>query len=163
VLDPGAIEARWLTGFAVAPGNPRIVHHALVFLDTDAASDKLADADGGYDCFGGPRLSAPLLVGGEYGIGPVTLRYNFSYGKYEDVDVHENQIEQQAQTEDRTMSSRSTKSARLLWLAMAIAGTTIAQSFPPLPVAHSSTSTQLTLNPTAPALCETTSFNSNGS
>jgi len=30
-----------------------------------------------------------LLVGGEYGIGPVTLRYNFSYGKYEDVDVHE--------------------------------------------------------------------------
>ena len=34
------------------------------------------------------------------------------------------------------MSGRSTKSARLLWLATAIAGTAIAQSFPPLPVAH---------------------------
>jgi glucose/arabinose dehydrogenase len=35
-----------------------------------------------------------------------------------------------------TMSTRSTKRARLLLLATAIAGTAIAQSFPPLPVAH---------------------------
>jgi hypothetical protein len=30
-----------------------------------------------------------VLLGAEYGIGPVTLRYNFSYGDYHDVDVSE--------------------------------------------------------------------------
>jgi hypothetical protein len=30
-----------------------------------------------------------VLIGAEYGIGPVTLRYNLSYADYNDVDVTE--------------------------------------------------------------------------
>jgi hypothetical protein len=63
VLDPGATQTLWMSGFALVPGNPRIVHHALVFLDQDGSSTKLADASGGYDCFGGPGISSPLLLG----------------------------------------------------------------------------------------------------
>jgi mono/diheme cytochrome c family protein len=46
------------------PGNRRIVHHALVFLDPSNAGRKLASADGTYPCFGGPRIPGTTLVGG---------------------------------------------------------------------------------------------------
>jgi hypothetical protein len=51
------------------PGNPRVVHHALFFLDTSGRARKL-DAETpepGYPCFGGPRV---LPTGGLGGWAP---------------------------------------------------------------------------------------------
>jgi hypothetical protein len=38
------------------------VHHVLVFSDPDGASRGKADADGGYDCFGGPQVANTDLL-----------------------------------------------------------------------------------------------------
>ena len=46
----------------VQPGNAAIVHHVLVYTDAEGESATMAGAQGYYDCFGGPGLSAPSLV-----------------------------------------------------------------------------------------------------
>ena len=56
VLDPKLDKKRYLNGSHFIAGNPKVVHHALMFLDVDGEGAKKADADGGYDCFGGPEL-----------------------------------------------------------------------------------------------------------
>jgi hypothetical protein len=63
VLDPGLASDSYLKGIAVVPGDPAVVHHALIFADEERESLKLADADGGYTCFGDSRTSNPKLVG----------------------------------------------------------------------------------------------------
>ena len=45
------------------PGDPAVVHHALVFADEGRESLALADAAGGYTCFGDSRTSDPKLIG----------------------------------------------------------------------------------------------------
>ncbi len=52
VLDPQLAAARNVTGSHVVPGNPAVVHHAVVIVDPTRASAKLAGPDGSYDCFG---------------------------------------------------------------------------------------------------------------
>ena len=51
------------------PGNPRVVHHALFFLDTGGEGRKLdtATPEPGYSCFGGPQIE---IVGGLGGWAP---------------------------------------------------------------------------------------------
>lgn len=63
VLDPALATDSYLKGIAVLPGDPSVVHHALIFADEDRESLALADADGGYTCFGDSRTSNPKLVG----------------------------------------------------------------------------------------------------
>jgi len=46
------------------PDNRRVVHHALVFLDSNGAARQLASPDGSYPCFGGPRFQGAGLIGG---------------------------------------------------------------------------------------------------
>jgi len=48
------------------PGNRRVVHHALVFLDSSGAARKLAadSHDGGYPCFGGVGFPPSGMIGG---------------------------------------------------------------------------------------------------
>ena len=64
VLDPGYTEETWITGMHFLPGDPLVVHHALLYLDREGDSEALKDGapDGGYDCFGGPDISAPELI-----------------------------------------------------------------------------------------------------
>ena len=62
VLDPKLDTARYLNGSHFIAGNPKVVHHALVFLDADGEGAAMADADGGYTCFGGPGLSSATLI-----------------------------------------------------------------------------------------------------
>jgi hypothetical protein len=62
VLDPKLDKKRYLNGSHFIAGNPKVVHHALMFLDVDGEGAKKADADGGYDCFGGPELSNATLI-----------------------------------------------------------------------------------------------------
>jgi hypothetical protein len=62
VMDPKLTEDRYLNGSNFVAGNPKVVHHALMFLDAKAESVPMADADGGYDCFGGPNFNNASLI-----------------------------------------------------------------------------------------------------
>ena len=63
VLDPGVAEDAYLTAYQIIPGEPRIVHHVILYaLNNQEAEDEalardLDDADPGYGCFGGPGVS----------------------------------------------------------------------------------------------------------
>jgi hypothetical protein len=55
-------EEAWLTGLQVVPGNGKVVHHVLVWLDDQKQGEALAQAQGGsYECFGAPGFNAKLL------------------------------------------------------------------------------------------------------
>jgi hypothetical protein len=59
VLDPGADVDRHVSAVEVIPGNRRIVHHVILFIDGTGQADKLDDAEAGpgYTCFGGPGFN----------------------------------------------------------------------------------------------------------
>ncbi len=61
VMDPGFAQDVFMNGFHFVAGNPKVVHHALLFVDPQAESEGLADADGGYDCFGGSGINGALI------------------------------------------------------------------------------------------------------
>jgi hypothetical protein len=60
VIDPGLGADGFLTSYEVIPGEPRTVHHVLVFslqtaeADAQAEQNDAADPGPGYKCFGGP-------------------------------------------------------------------------------------------------------------
>ena len=66
VLPTGLDHDVYIDGTEFRPGNRRIVHHSLVFLDASGQARKLAAAspDGSYPCFGGPGFPAAGLIGG---------------------------------------------------------------------------------------------------
>lgn len=66
VLPTGLDHDVFVAGTEFRPGNRRIVHHALVFLDASGKARELAAAspDGSYPCFGGPGFPAAGLIGG---------------------------------------------------------------------------------------------------
>jgi hypothetical protein len=51
----------WVTGLQVVPGNAKVVHHVLVWLDSGHQSDALVGPDGSYPCFGAPGFATTLL------------------------------------------------------------------------------------------------------
>lgn len=61
VMDPGFTKDMFLNGWHFIAGNPKVVHHALLFVDPNAESDALADETGGYDCFGGSGVNGDLI------------------------------------------------------------------------------------------------------
>lgn len=70
-LDPGFTEDTWIDAFQVNPGNDRVVHHVLVYIDETGESAGKANADGYYPCFGGPGLGqAQLLAAWAPGMTP---------------------------------------------------------------------------------------------
>ncbi|WP_437313566.1 hypothetical protein [Sorangium sp. So ce385] len=76
VMDPGLTETRYINGVHIVPGNSKVVHHALVFLDREGAADELADEHGGYDCFGGPGFSGELVAAWAPGGVPLEFEPN---------------------------------------------------------------------------------------
>jgi hypothetical protein len=62
VIDPKLATPHYLNGSNFIAGNPKVVHHALMFLDAKGESVPMADADGGYDCFGGAGFSGAELI-----------------------------------------------------------------------------------------------------
>jgi len=56
----------YLSTFEFRPGNRRVVHHAIIYLDTSGRARKLAadSPDGSYSCFGGPGFPPAGFVGG---------------------------------------------------------------------------------------------------
>ncbi len=66
VLSTGLDHDVYIDGIEFRPGNRRIVHHALVFLDASGKAREMAAAspDGSYPCFGGPGFQSAGLIGG---------------------------------------------------------------------------------------------------
>ncbi len=64
VLDPKLTEDTFITATNVVPEHAGVVHHVLVFVDEAGESKKNADANGQYECFGGPKISQPTLLTG---------------------------------------------------------------------------------------------------
>jgi mono/diheme cytochrome c family protein len=66
VIPTRFAEDRYLSGVEFVPGNRKIVHHVLAYLDTTGASVALDQADPGlgYTCFGGPGFAATGGIGG---------------------------------------------------------------------------------------------------
>ena len=62
-VDPGFAEDAWLDGLQITPGNHKIVHHVLAYVDPDRASEQLMGPDGSYPCFGGPGIDNTSLIG----------------------------------------------------------------------------------------------------
>ena len=61
-IDPKLSDITWIDGLQVSPGNRKVVHHVLVYLDPDRASEQLVGPDGSYPCFGGPGLANTALI-----------------------------------------------------------------------------------------------------
>lgn len=114
LADPGVAEDTYLTAYEVKPGDPRVVHHVVVYSFTDAAAQAQAEAldaaepGPGYTCFGGAGASASFVVGWAPGIAvtrypegtglllhggrkvAIQVHYNLSFGPLPDrttVDV----------------------------------------------------------------------------
>jgi hypothetical protein len=66
VLPTNFPTDRYLTAFEVQPGNPKVVHHVIAYLDTTGKARQLAAASGGYGytSFGGPGFSPTGALGG---------------------------------------------------------------------------------------------------
>ncbi len=46
------------------PGNRRVVHHGVIYIDDAGAARRLAGADGSYPCFGGPHVASTGIIAG---------------------------------------------------------------------------------------------------
>lgn len=59
-------EDKYVTAIDVRPGNRRVVHHVIAFLDSSGRAQQLADKDGqpGYTGFGGPGFIPSGGLGG---------------------------------------------------------------------------------------------------
>jgi len=66
VIPLNADTDRYVKTVEFHPGNPRVVHHALFFLDTTGEARRLdaATPEPGYPCFGGPRVAITGGLGG---------------------------------------------------------------------------------------------------
>ena len=66
VIPTSFPEDRYLSAVEFVPGNRKIVHHVLTYLDTTGASAALDQAEPGrgYTCFGGPGFAATGSIGG---------------------------------------------------------------------------------------------------
>ncbi|MEX1369086.1 MAG: hypothetical protein AB1Z98_38520, partial [Nannocystaceae bacterium] len=52
-VDPELTEDAYLQAMQIVPGNDKIVHHVLIYVDEDGSSAEAAGEDGWYPCSGG--------------------------------------------------------------------------------------------------------------
>src|SRR3989442_3314431 len=59
VIPTNFSKERWVTKVEYAPGDRKLVHHILSYIDTTSAAENLdrADPGPGYTCFGGPGFT----------------------------------------------------------------------------------------------------------
>lgn len=62
VLDPKNAIPTFVNGVSFSPGNPEVVHHAILFTDPHRDSLDLMGEDGSYECFGGPGVDDTYLL-----------------------------------------------------------------------------------------------------
>lgn len=68
-VDPDFDVDAWVEGIQITAGNPEIVHHVLVYVDEEAASDDLVGPEGYYPCFGGVGLGGGISLIGAWAPG----------------------------------------------------------------------------------------------
>lgn len=79
VVDPGLTETAYVTAYDVVPGEPRVVHHVILYALNSAEAEAAAlekDGEGGrpgYTCFGGAGVSSTMLAAWAPGTGAVKL------------------------------------------------------------------------------------------
>jgi hypothetical protein len=79
VVNPGTSSDAFVTGYEVVPGDPRIVHHVIVYApedDAEAAAAEALDANEaglGYTCFGSSGVAATPLALWAPGGGAIQL------------------------------------------------------------------------------------------
>ncbi len=61
-IDPGFATDTWIGGVNVVPGNPKIVHHVIVYTDPNGEGATKAGTEGSYKCFGGPGVADTSLL-----------------------------------------------------------------------------------------------------
>jgi hypothetical protein len=72
-IDPGLAEDTWIGGSNVVPGDPRVVHHVIVYVDPSGEGMAKAGTAGSYPCFGGPSVKDPsMLLAWAPGVPPTT-------------------------------------------------------------------------------------------
>ena len=65
ILPSNLDQDVYVGGVEFRPDNRRIVHHALIFVDSNGAARRRArNSDGSYSCFGGPGIPGVGLIGG---------------------------------------------------------------------------------------------------
>ncbi len=78
-FDPHFDRDVWITESMVVPENPKVVHHALVYIVPDQEAGTKAGEAGSYPCFGGPDVkSASLLLA--WSPGEASTTYGQSAG-----------------------------------------------------------------------------------
>lgn len=77
-VDPGFTKDTWIGASNVVPGQPRVVHHVIVYVDTAQEGMKKIGPDGSYPCFGGPDLGGipSMLLAWAPGVPPTTYGEN---------------------------------------------------------------------------------------
>lgn len=100
LVDPALAADRYLTGYEVKPGEPRVVHHVVLFVPSDEAAEAQADAldqgeaGPGYTCFGDARVPASIVVGWAPGMPatryPDTTGFTLPAGRRVVMQVHYN-------------------------------------------------------------------------
>jgi len=100
LIDPGATAEQFIVGYEVIPGDPRIVHHAIVYQpeseDAEAAAVLLDEGEEGpgYTCFGGSGVDAEPRVlwapGGGYAQLPEGTGVPLVPGRLQILQVHYN-------------------------------------------------------------------------
>ncbi len=79
VVDTGLAETAYLTAYEVVPGEPRVVHHVILYALNDAEAEASAlanDGEGGrpgYSCFGDAGVPSTMLAAWAPGTGAVKL------------------------------------------------------------------------------------------
>lgn len=61
-IDPKLPSGSWITASNVIAGDPRVVHHAIVYTDPNGEAPSKVDASGSYPCFGDPGTSDPSVL-----------------------------------------------------------------------------------------------------
>ena len=76
VIPTGLDADTYINAVQVLPGNKKIVHHVILYLDTSGAADQLDGKDGttGYPCWGGPGFdinanSLEAILQGSFTLG----------------------------------------------------------------------------------------------
>ena len=101
LADPGIATDSYITGYEVLPGDPREVHHVIVYSLPTAAAQAQAEAldamdtAPGYPCFGGARVSSaqPLALwapGGGATVFPRNTGLSLAGGRKVVIQVHYN-------------------------------------------------------------------------
>jgi hypothetical protein len=62
VMDLGLTEDQYLNGLHMVPGNPKVVHHALIFIDPLRESETRMGPDGSYPCAQGDLMGRRPLT-----------------------------------------------------------------------------------------------------